>query len=227
MSHAPIDADAPAESGRHGYARSRDTRARILRAALVDAGEVGFHKTSVTRIAARAGVALGNVNYHFGSKRKLLRELMATLVAEVSSRIHVSLPADSDDFFDQERAGLLAYLAYLRENPAYARLSDEVKLHEPELYQRAFEAWTELFRARIRAGIERGAIRPMARPEIHALAHVMYGAHQFLDRLIESDDDPGDEAIADAYLGFVRAGLGPAPPTDPTSPHPPRERPRT
>lgn len=207
MSEAPEN-QAPADAGRPGYARSRDTRARILAAALAEAGEVGFHKTSITRIAARAGVALGNVNYHFGSKSKLLHELMASLVADLSSRIHVSLPADSDDFFDQEHAGLLAYLAYLRENPAYARLADEVKLHEPELYRLAFDGWIEIFAARIRDGIERGSIRAMAPTEIRALAHVMYGAHQFLDRLIESAEDPGDEAIADAYLGFVRAGLG-------------------
>jgi AcrR family transcriptional regulator len=207
MAEAPVNR-ASSDPERPGYARSKDTRARILAAALAEAGEVGFHKTSVTRIAARAGVALGNVNYHFGSKSKLLHELMATLVADLSSRIHVSLPADSDDFFDQEHAGLLAYLAYLRENPAYARLADEVKLHEPQLYSRAFEGWIEIFAARIRDGIEQGSIRSMGAGEVRALAHVMYGAHQFLDRLIDSDDDPGDAAIAQAYLGFVRAGLG-------------------
>lgn len=205
MTQPPLETTA--DPGRAGYARSRDTRARILEAALAEAGDVGFHKTSIARIAARAGVALGNVNYHFGSKSKLLHELMATLSAELASRIHVSLPEDSDDFFVQERAGMLAYLAYLRDNPAYARLSDEVKLHEPELYQRAFDAWIEMGVARITAAIERGAIRAMASTEIHAVAHVMFGAHQFLDRLLQSAADPGDAAIADSYMRFVRAGL--------------------
>ncbi len=200
----------PSSSPRVSYARSRDTRARILEAALAEAGEVGFHKTSITRIAARAGVALGNVNYHFGSKADLLRELMVTLVRDLWSRIHGSLPADSDDFFDQERAGMLAYLAYLRENPAYARLTDEVKLHEPEMYRRALVGWVERFASRVRVGMERGSIRPMSDEEITAQGYFLYGAVQFVDRLLEADPYPGDEAVVDAYLGLLRNGLGPA-----------------
>ena len=47
----------------------------------------------------------------------------------------------------------------------------------------------------------------MSEEEILSVAHVMFGAHQFLDRLIESFSDPGDDAIADAYMGFVHAAL--------------------
>ena len=79
--NAPLDRSA-APSGRARYAKSRDTRARILAAALAEASESGFHMTSVARIASRAGVAVGNLNYHFGSRRELLRELMGTLVAD-------------------------------------------------------------------------------------------------------------------------------------------------
>jgi AcrR family transcriptional regulator len=144
-----------------GYARSRDTRARILEAALAEATDSGFHKTSVARIAARAGVAVGNLHYHFGSKRELLRELMGSLVTDLLKRLHMADPADGADFFERERAGLLVYIEYLRANPAYVRLADDVKLHEPEVYRRAVAGWVELIVARIRTGIERGEIRPL------------------------------------------------------------------
>ena len=199
---------SPTPGPRAGYARSRETRTRILEAALAEAGEVGFHKTSVARIAARAGVAIGNLHYHFGSKGGLLRQLMVSLVKDLQSRIHTALPADSDDFFAQERAGLLAYLAYLRENPAYARLADEVKLHDPELYRRAVESWLDQFVARVRVAMERGVMRAMTAPEVRPHAYFLFGAHQFLDRLMEADAYPGDQAVADAYIGLVRNGLG-------------------
>ena len=70
------------------YARSDGTRARILQAALTEAGESGFQKTSVAKIAVRAGVAVGVVNYHFGSKGELLRELMASLTRDLHSRLY-------------------------------------------------------------------------------------------------------------------------------------------
>lgn len=202
---------SPAPSKRSGYARSRDTRARILAAALAEASESGFHKASVARIAARAGVAVGNLHYHFGSRRELLRELMVSLVADLLSRLHVAHPDEGADFFSRERAGLLVYLEYLRANPAYVRLADEVKLHDPELYRRAVAGWVERYVVRFRAGIERGSLRPMDDSEITAQAHFLLGARHFLDQMMESVDGrpyPGDEAVVDAYMSLVRDGLG-------------------
>ena len=167
------------------YARSRDTRARILAAALAEASEAGFHKTSVAKIAARAGVAIGNLHYHFGSKRALLRELISSLVADLLSRLHVAAPDEDADFFERERAGLLVYLEYLRANPAYVRLADEVKLHEPELYRRAVAGWLEGFVTRIRTDVERGVLRPMDEGEIAVQAHFLLGARHFLAEMLE------------------------------------------
>lgn len=194
-------------SGRGGYAKSRDTRARILAAALEEASDSGFHKTSLARIAVRAGVAAGNLNYHFGSRRELLKELMGLLVADLMSRLHVADPDDSADFFDRQRAGLLAYLGYLRANPAHVRLADEIKLHEPGLYRRAVAGWVERMTGMIRIGIERGTLRSMDDEEIAAQAHFLLGARHFLEQMIESVDGLKDEAAVDAYLALVRDGL--------------------
>jgi AcrR family transcriptional regulator len=189
------------------YAKSRDTRARILAAALEEASESGFHKASVARIAARAGVAVGNLNYHFGSRGKLLRELMGSLVADLMSRLHVAEVEDSADFFDRQRAALLVYLDYLRANPAHVRLADEIKLHEPELYRHAVAGWVERMNARIRVGIEQGTLRPMDEAEITAQAHFLLGARHLLEQMVESVDAFGDEAVVDAYVALVRDGL--------------------
>lgn len=210
MSEGPSPRGSPASSKRTSYARSQGTRARILAAALAEASEAGFHKTSVARIAARAGVAIGNLHYHFGSKRELLRELMGSLVSDLLSRLHVADPDESADYFERERAGLRVYLEYLRENPAYVRLADEVKLHEPELYRLAVAGWVELFVTRMRIDIERGILRPMDDSEIAIQAHFLLGTRHFLDQMMESVDGrpyPGDEAVVDAYLSLVRDGL--------------------
>jgi AcrR family transcriptional regulator len=200
-----------AQSNRPGrYAKSRDTRARILAAALAEASQSGFHGTSVAKIASRAGVAVGNLHYHFGSRRELLREMAGSLVADLLSRLHVAHPDGSADFFDLERSGLLIYLEYLRENPAYVRLADEIKLHDPDLYRRAVMGWVDRYMARIEEGIERETIRPMKEVEIAAHAHFLLGARHFLDQMMEGGNGrpyPGDEAIVDAYLGLVRDGL--------------------
>ncbi len=199
-----------AASPRAPYAKSRDTRARILTAALAEASESGFHKTSVARIAARAGVAVGNLHYHFGSREGLLRELMGSLVADLLSRLHEVEASDEADFFERQRANLLAYLDYLRANPAHIRLADEIKLHAPELYRRAVSSWVERLEVRIRDGIDRGALRPMSEAEVTAQAHFLLGARQFLEQMIETEPGGaglGDEAVVDAYLTLIRDGL--------------------
>lgn len=193
---------------REPYAKSQETRARILAAALAEASESGFHKASVSGIAARAGVAVGNLHYHFGSRRALLRKLMTALMTDLMARLHAADAEEDADFFERERAVLLAYLDYVRANPAHVRLADEIKLHEPELYRRGADRWVERMATRIRVGIERGSIRPMDDAEITAQAHFLLGARHFLERMVERIDGLGDEEVVDAYLGLVRNGLG-------------------
>ena len=208
---SPALEPVPAAARRSGYARSEDTRARIMAAALEEASETGLHHTSLGRIANRAGVAVGILNYHFGSKRMLLRELMRTLVADLLSRLHVADPDSSADFFERERAGLLVYLEYLRANPAYVRLADEVKLFEPEIYRRAVNGWIESFASRLRGEIERGVIRSMSEAEVQVQAHLLLGMRHHLDHIMQGEgggEVPDDSAVVDAYLGLVRSGLG-------------------
>jgi AcrR family transcriptional regulator len=194
--------------GRTTYAKSHETRARILAAALEEASRSGFHKASVARIALRAGVAVGNLHYHFGSRGELLRELMAGLMTDLMARLHAADGDDRADFFDRQRAGLLVYLDYLRANPAYVRLADEIKLHDPQLYRRAVAAWVERMAARIRDGIGRGTLRPMDEAEIAAQAHFLLGARHYVEQMMDGVDEVNAEAVVDAYIALVRDGLG-------------------
>jgi AcrR family transcriptional regulator len=194
--------------GRAGYAKSDETRERILAAALAEASHAGLHKASVAGIAARAGVAVGNLHYHFGSRRALLRETMRALVADLMPRLHAIDADDGADFFARQRAGLLAYLEYLRANPAHVRLADEIKLHDPALYRRAVASWVERMTTRIRAGIAEGTLRPMTESEVTAQAHFLLGARHFLEQMMESGEGTQPEAVVDAYVALLRDGLG-------------------
>jgi AcrR family transcriptional regulator len=203
------DARLTPSSKRSAYAKSADTRARILAAALEEASDSGIHETSLAAISARAGVAVGSLNYHFGSREELLRALMGSLTADLMSRLHATAMNDDLDFFERERADMLVYLEYLRANPTYLRLAGEIELHEPKLYRRAVADWLERVTARIRAGIARGDLRPMADATIAAQAYFMLGASQFFDHRVRRDGHPypSDEAVVEAYLALLRGGL--------------------
>jgi AcrR family transcriptional regulator len=194
-------------SQRAGYAKSRATRARILAAALAEASESSFHKASVARIAERAGVAIGSVSDHFGSRADLLGELMAARMGDLMARLPAAADDDSAGFFERERAALLAYLEHVRAHPELVPLADEMKLQDPDLYRRGLRRWVERMATKTCAGIEDGIRRPMDDVEIEAQAHLLLGAPHFLEQMTESDESLGDAAVVDTYLGLVRDGL--------------------
>jgi len=181
----------------------------MLAAAFEVAGEVGIHRTSLARIAEQAGVAVGNLHYHFGSRDRLLREVMEW-VRDVMVGGLRDATADCDDFFAKEEASLRAYLAFVHENPAYVRLAEEARLHHPELYRDGMATWLALFREAIEEAIQAGELRAMAASEIAAQAHFLVGTRYFLDQMISGIDGrpyPGDDAVVAAYLNLVRGGL--------------------
>jgi AcrR family transcriptional regulator len=199
----------PRSGSRGAYAKSSETRQRILAAAIEVAGDVGLHKASVARIAARAGVAAGNLHYHYGSRDELLGELMEWLVEELHRQVEAAMPAEGSAL-EREEAAFRTYLAYVKRNPAYVRLAEEIRLHQPVLYQRGIALWLTMWCDGLREGVARGELRAMEEGEIAALAHFLLGARYFLDQMIAGvggQPYPGDDAVVDAYLNLVRHGL--------------------
>lgn len=199
------------------YARSEETRARILAAALEESAQVGFHKASMANIAARAEVAVGILNYHFGSRQGMLRELMSTQIQHFWSML--LLPQAELKFFEYEAAILKVYLEFLHANPNYVQLAEEIRRYEPELYERGSGIQLEYITRRLETGVDRGELQSMAADEIRTRAYLILGAYTFLDRLVEGDNYPGDEFVITIVMNTLRNGLAPES-TDFVTPNP-------
>lgn len=209
MASTPTPSDAAVPHKRGPYAKSSQTRDRILGAALDVAGAVGIHRASVAAIAERAGVAVGNLHYHFGSRDDLLGELMEWVQAELIREMEEAFRG-CDGYLDAEEASIRAYLAYVHRNPAYVRLAEEARLHRPELYREGISTWLTLFREGLEEASRSGEIRRLAPGESASLSHLLLGARYFLDQMIEGVDGrsyPGDDTVVATYLTFVRNGL--------------------
>jgi len=68
-----------------GYARGRETRQRILEAAVEVFAEAGFDLASTRAIADRAGVNLGSLTYYFGNKEGLYRACAEHIVESIEA----------------------------------------------------------------------------------------------------------------------------------------------
>jgi AcrR family transcriptional regulator len=88
--------DGPAiklRTTRGPYRNSAETRQKLIDAALALFGAHGFDTTSTRDIAARTGVALPAITYHFGSKEGLYRACAEHVVERYRARMQSGVEA--------------------------------------------------------------------------------------------------------------------------------------
>lgn len=73
-----------------------DTRARLLAAGTRLFADHGFHNVSVRDLCAEAGANVAAVNYHFGGKLGLYREVVGTAIAAIRAVSDVMMRGDDD-----------------------------------------------------------------------------------------------------------------------------------
>jgi len=69
------------------------TKDKILDAAEIFFADKGFNGTSLREITSQAEVNLAAVNYHFGSKKELIKAVMSRYMNELSPKLESSLQA--------------------------------------------------------------------------------------------------------------------------------------
>src|SRR5215211_2515429 len=82
-------------------ARQRPGKVAIMRAAVAVIGEVGYDAASVRDMAARAGVSVAALYYHFPSKSDLLREFLDEAWEVSLARLQRKLQLADDEPFAQ------------------------------------------------------------------------------------------------------------------------------
>ncbi len=101
-----------------------NSRERIVRAALAVLDETDeVEWVTVRRIADRAGVAAGAINYHFGSKDELLNEAVVREMERLAERWTGGFGRYERDPVDSLRATLKGIAAVIARYPKYGRIS--------------------------------------------------------------------------------------------------------
>jgi TetR/AcrR family transcriptional regulator len=188
-----------------------DTRERILAAALPAFADLGFDGATTREIAARAGVPLGLLQYHFGGKSKLWRAAVDRAFAELSTGLDAIL-ADPGPADDRERLRLLihGHARYVARNPAFVRLMhDEGKRRGPRMRWMVDRHVKPLHVAVVRL-IQRCQAQGLL-PDGIAPLHFVYilaGAvgvifHQAEECKRVTGVDPCDAAVAEAHARAV------------------------
>ena len=75
--------------------KKKDSRERILQAAVVLFARQGFANTGMRQLAEEAGVNLAMINYFFGTKKGLLKEILDAFFAGYLALLEEELTADT------------------------------------------------------------------------------------------------------------------------------------
>lgn len=188
-----------------------DTGERILRAALASFAEKGFDGASTREIAARAGVTLGLLQYHFGSKARLWRAAVDRAFAELGDLFREALAgADADDERERIRRLIHAHVRFTSRSPEFARLMhDEGRRRGPRMrwivdrhVKPVFASLLPVIRRAQKAGTLPADVAP-----IHFF-YILVGAvdtlfHQAEECRRLTGIDPADPAVADAHARAI------------------------
>jgi AcrR family transcriptional regulator len=174
-------------------------RERVLDAAGELFAAKGFDATSIAEIGTRADIAKSVLYHHFGSKAGLYVAILEAETAELVRRVAAAVPEDPDA--PRLRAGVDAYLGYLRERPAAAALLLRDAPADPALAEPS---------ARLAAEREQALVGLLATPQkrLGAAAHVglmVTAIRAFGQWWLEHPEVP-QEQVADAIMDVARAG---------------------
>jgi AcrR family transcriptional regulator len=134
-------------------ARQRPGKVAIMRAAVAVMGEVGYDAASVRDMAARAGVSVAALYYHFPSKSDLLREFLDEAWEISLARLDRRVRMAGDDPFARLDA-LVGTIIATQIHDDFAKLASNVALREYTWLAPPERARIEQKRGRMRTIVE-------------------------------------------------------------------------
>lgn len=199
MANPAADAHEPAT------ARGHRTRQKVLDAAEVVFGTRGYEAASIVDITRAAGIAQGTFYLYFPSKKAVFAELVGELGAKLRRTLAAAV-ADLDDRLTVERAGLHAFLGFVREHRNLYRIIRQAEFVDEALYRDYYSKLAEGYRVGLARAMTEGQIRSLD-PE--AVAFALMGIFDFLGmRWVLWEGKLPPQHVLDDVFALVRDGLG-------------------
>jgi AcrR family transcriptional regulator len=189
---------------------SDDTKKALLEAAKQLIGERGYAGASVRELAATAGANIAAVNYHFGSREKLLNQAVLELFLEWNDRVAevevdpgagplTQLAARAVPMMDglpAARPAFVVFLEALLQSRRSPDLQDQLREHYAEQRRRAMRS--------MEASNHSADLPPRFREVVASYLLAVVDGFQ-LQALLDPEAVPTGEELAALYEGLAAA----------------------
>lgn len=102
--------------------RKEAHRARILHAAILLFGKLGYHATTVPRIVRQSGSSIGAFYFYFRNKEDVFAAALEAIGEQIAAALNKAIAASGDNILAQMKAAVEGLVLYLSQHPAEARI---------------------------------------------------------------------------------------------------------
>jgi AcrR family transcriptional regulator len=184
--------------------RGARTNRALLDAAAEEFGERGYHEAGIARIAQRAGTAIGSFYNYFDSKEAIFRALVADMSRQVRETVAPVILA-APDRLSGERAGIAAFLRFVRQHKALYRIIDESAFVAGDAYRQHYNDIAEGYAFSLSQAFGRGELSD---GDMQVRAWAIMGMNVFLGlRFGVWDDETDPDAVAATAADMLTHGL--------------------
>ena len=184
--------------------RGRRTLRALLDAAADEFGEKGFHDAAIAKIAERAGTAIGSFYTYFDSKEAIFRALVQDMSRQVKEHVVPAILREPDRL-SGERAGIEAFLGFVRHHKALYTIIDQARFVAPDAHHNHYQGIANGYRASLDDAVAKGEL---IAGDNEARAWAMMGMNVFLGLRYGVWTDDGDpREVARAASEMISFGL--------------------
>jgi len=182
-------------------ARGEATRKALIAAAERVIGAKGYNDASIGQITGEAGVAQGTFYIYFTTKEEVFSELVLEMGRLVRHKIAEAI-RDIEDRLQVERAGLQAFLEFVRAHPDLYRIVQEALFVDPAAYREYYTSFAEGYKSGLLAAQEAGQI---ADGDVEVLAWALMGIARSLGEqlVVFGKETPISDLVESAHRLIV------------------------
>ncbi|MFW6035931.1 MAG: TetR/AcrR family transcriptional regulator [Halothermotrichaceae bacterium] len=195
---------------------SEKKQERIIEAALDEFSNNSYHKSRITAIVDKAGIASGSFYQYFDNKKDLFKYIIEQAVNKKLEYINHDMMADKEsyDFFQLLHEMYLSGIKFAKENPRLVSIGN-IFLNNKELQR---EIWGEnknkssnFFKQLLKERVARGELDPTIDVDLisRLLTNLNYSLVDIIykDNKIDPDKIENEMDQIDKMISFIKSGI--------------------
>ncbi|MDY0023700.1 MAG: TetR/AcrR family transcriptional regulator [Candidatus Izemoplasmatales bacterium] len=180
---------------------------KIIKAGKYLYGKAGYNSTSINDIIARAKVAAGTFYIYFDSKLALYLYLLDEYGHNIR-RLAAEATKDCKNRYEIERAGLKAFIMYVKKDPLAYKLVWESLFVDPEIFRNYYMNFAESYTKHLIPYVEIGEIRDDI--DLETVSYILMGISNFVGLQIVFNDKSTEKDIdfvVDESMKLLKNGI--------------------